>query len=284
MSVALLLAAQVTGYLPPPPPRSPITDPMFAASPVRELRRQWDDCVHSVGQLILMNGITDPARASGMLVMCVEYEDQLTGAVVRRYGLTKATRAVNKARQEAEEELRNYSQQIASYARSQPSPAPKAAPKPVYTVAPNETGCGSEYVTGSGASERVLGFVYDRSDDRRGSGGRLTFAFVEPSFSGWLAGKRRPIRFSMTITNGKDFVPARVSNVRGEAFTHNERVIVVTPFEGAVSDNMVPAPLLESVEISGPWAPVQFEATKFNQMVGDVQNCARQVGSWQAKR
>ena len=94
----LLFTVQMTGYLPPPPPRNPITDPMFAASPVRELRRQWDDCIHSMKTLAFMNGITDADRAAGLVDLCAEGEDILTGALVKKIGFKRATAGMVMAR------------------------------------------------------------------------------------------------------------------------------------------------------------------------------------------
>ncbi len=284
MAVLLLTALQVL-YLPPAPPRQPITDPMFASSPVRELRRQWDDCVFSVRQLILMNGVTEPDRASGMLDFCAEYEDQLTGALVAKFGFTKATSAMKKARVSADADLKKLALQVGEYVRAHPAPPPKPAPKPRYTVFANDTGCGSEYLTGTGASERALGFFYDKRDDNRFEPkGKLTFGFKDDNLLKELGNKRRSVRFSVTVGKAGSTGRKTLTSVPGVAFANEGYVVVVTDVAGALKQLVYPPADPKSFEISGPWAnPVQFDAEDYGVLIGDVENCARKDGKWAKK-
>ena len=282
MSLALIVVAQLTGYLPPPPPRKPITDPMFAGSPIRELRRQWDDCAHSVRQIVLMNSITDPNRAAGMLDFCAEYEDQLTGALVNRYGFNRANAAMQKARRTVELDLRNFALQVDAYVKSQPPPPPKPVEKPAYTVETNQTGCISDYTTGSGADERALLYVYDRKDDDRlDSRGKLIFAFRDPTLAQTLSANRKSLRFDLLIT-GYGSSQTRLKGLLGQAWLLEGRVAIMTNFANELESSMMNA---QRVTLGRPTqAAHEFEASKFSQMVGDVRNCARKLGPWSQDR
>ena len=281
MSVALIFAAQMVGYLPPPPPRRPITDPMFAASPIRELRRQWDDCVYSMQQIALMNGITDEGRAAGMVGLCIEYEDQLTGALAKRFGMSKANTAMSKARKAAETEMRSFARRLDAYVKAQPPPPPKVTPKPAYDVEPHDAGCGSEYLTGSGDTERALGFFYDRAHDNQlSTRGMISFAFREPTLARTLSEKPRRLRYDLLFKKLNGNTTTRLSGVQGRAWLYKDQVIIATDLSDRLNEEMMSA-ALDTVTISGSWGTAhEFEATKFSQMVGDVQNCARKEGAW----
>jgi hypothetical protein len=105
--------------LPIAPPRASITDPKFAASPIRELRRAWDDCTWGMVQAMLMNERTKAETVQWVFGGCADEESRLTGALVRKYGFNVGNAAMERAKQELRAQIeKGYQQQEAKRSAS----------------------------------------------------------------------------------------------------------------------------------------------------------------------
>lgn len=67
---------------------------MFAASPQRELKREWDSCVNTVAELIIAQGGTLEQVRQLAFGGCADKESRLTGAMVREFGYDRGNRSV----------------------------------------------------------------------------------------------------------------------------------------------------------------------------------------------
>jgi hypothetical protein len=93
--------------LPAAPPRNVITDPMFAAAPIRELRRAWDDCTWGMTQTMLVNGRSEDEAAQWVFAGCADEESKLTGALVRKFGFKAGNEAIDRAKRQLRDKLRD---------------------------------------------------------------------------------------------------------------------------------------------------------------------------------
>lgn len=89
------------------PPRPPITDPMFAASPRRELRRQWDDCTWRMVEVMVGNHRGQEEATKWVFAACADAESLLTGEMVRQFGYSRGTEAMQRARNEVVATIRS---------------------------------------------------------------------------------------------------------------------------------------------------------------------------------
>jgi hypothetical protein len=278
MWVSVLIAAQLTGWLPSPPPRNPIIDPVFAASPIREFRRAWDDCIGEVKQLVLINGLTDEKAALNLMTTaCADYDDRLTGALVNKFGYGKATRSMAKARQQATSSMREYLKQVGALSAQTPSPTPRAVAKPLWTTTKLPNGaCESTYVTGSGGYRRKILF------QSRGSGlsssGTIGFVFPSSAVPDVPVSKSRAISFNMIIrsTSGAD---TDLRAIRGGLGQDAGEAYVVTKYGEKVRSSIETAPSITTITIFGDWwpDPVEFPAKGLSAMVGDTLSCVDQA-------
>jgi hypothetical protein len=84
---------------------------MFAPSPQRELKREWDSCVDTVADLVIAQGGTLDQIRQLAFGGCADEESRLTGAMVREFGYERGNRAVQDARAMR---LRTFEQRIAA--------------------------------------------------------------------------------------------------------------------------------------------------------------------------
>lgn len=67
---------------------------MFAASPQRELRRDWEECMNTAAYLMIGSGKTINEIRALLQIGCAEQESRLTGAMVREFGYDRGNSAV----------------------------------------------------------------------------------------------------------------------------------------------------------------------------------------------
>jgi hypothetical protein len=89
---------------------------LFAASPQRELRQEWDRCVNNVAELIIAQGGTLDQVRRLAFGGCADEQSRLTGTMVREFGYERGNRAVQGVR---DQRLRSFERRIAG--RASPS-------------------------------------------------------------------------------------------------------------------------------------------------------------------
>jgi len=98
--------------------QQPEWERLFAASPQRELRREWDSCVGNVAELIIAQGGTLDQVQQLAFGGCADEQSRLTGAMVREFGYERGDRAVRNARAAR---LDAYRQRLAARTSAQTS-------------------------------------------------------------------------------------------------------------------------------------------------------------------
>lgn len=96
---------------------------MFAASPQRELRREWEQCAGTVIYLAVAQGKSAEETRSLVTLGCADQESRLTGAMVREYGYDLGNGAMERLRASAREVIERRIS-----ARDNPSASQSASP------------------------------------------------------------------------------------------------------------------------------------------------------------
>jgi hypothetical protein len=89
---------------------------MFAASPQRELKREWDTCIAAIATGVVANGKTVEDFKGYAFPLCADQESKLTGWMVREFGFQRGNAAVKWAKQKA---IANTREAIAARNRSE---------------------------------------------------------------------------------------------------------------------------------------------------------------------